>query len=168
MKRALVIVDLQNDFCPGGALAVPGGDLIIPVINRIQRHFDIILATQDWHPPRHQSFASQHPGKHPGEHIQLDGIDQILWPDHCVQGTRGADFVPDLVKEHFSGIIRKGMDPRLDSYSAFFDNRRKKDTGLQVQLRRRGVRELYFVGLACDYCVRYSVLDACELGLKAT
>lgn len=166
MKKALVIVDMQNDFCPGGALPVPEGDRIIPVINRLQARFSVILATQDWHPAGHQSFASQHPGKHPGDRIILGGLEQVLWPDHCVQGTKGADFVSGLVTNRFDRVFRKGTDLRVDSYSAFFDNARRKSTGFLEYLREAGINELYFAGLACDYCVCYSVLDACELGFR--
>lgn len=161
--KTLIITDVQHDFMPGGALGVPGANEIIPVINRIIPKFDHVLATQDWHPPHHVSFASTH-RKKVGEVIQVGGVEQILWPDHCIQGTKGADFANGLHRERIEGIYHKGVDPKVDSYSAFFDNSRKRSTGLAAHLKKHNLKELYFVGLATDYCVLYSVLDSCELG----
>lgn len=162
--KALIIVDIQNDFLPGGALAVPGGEEIIPLVNRLQDKFDLVVATQDWHPAGHGSFASSHPGKKTGEVIMLNGMEQILWPDHCVQGTHGAEFAGGLDVSRIAGIIRKGTDPGIDSYSGFFDNGRKKDTGLHEFLKSNGVDTVYIAGLATDYCVKYTALDAAALG----
>jgi len=167
VKKALIVVDVQNDFLPGGALAVPSGDEIIPNINRmLQLPFDQIIATQDWHPKRHASFASTW-GKKPGEHITLDTVDQILWPDHCVSGTRGAKFSKLLDTTHFHTIIHKGIEATIDSYSTFFDNMRLRSTGLEDYLREKECEEIYFAGLATDYCVLYSVRDALRLGFRA-
>jgi len=166
-NRALVVVDVQNDFCQGGALAVPDGDAVVPVINALLPRFPLVVATQDWHPPGHASFASSHPGRKPLEVIDLDGIQQVLWPDHCVQGTAGADFHPELEREYFRVIIRKGMDPRVDSYSAFRDNHREHPTGLASLLRELGVRHVVIVGLTTDYCAATSARDAIELGFSA-
>jgi nicotinamidase/pyrazinamidase len=163
----LLVVDVQNDFCPGGALAVPNGDAVIPVIHRIAPKFEHVILTQDWHSPRHLSFASAHPGKHPFEQIQVSYGEQTLWPDHCLQGTRGAEFHPAL---HLAGaelILRKGFDPEIDSYSAFFENDRKTPTGLAGYLRERGLTRVFIAGLAYDYCAAYSALDARRLGLPA-
>jgi nicotinamidase/pyrazinamidase len=164
--NALIVVDLQNDFCPGGALAVPGGDEIIPLINRLLPGFDRIVATQDWHPREHGSFAANHPGKKPGDVITLAGLPQILWPIHCVENTPGAEFHPRLDRNRIETIFRKGTDPQIDSYSGFFDNGRRNATGLGDFLRRQGVAEVYLCGLATDYCVKYTALDAVSLGLK--
>ncbi len=164
-KKALIIVDIQNDFCPGGALAVKQGDQIVPLINKIQNKFDFIVATQDWHPQNHKSFASNN-GKKVGEVIELNGLKQILWPDHCVQGSRGAALVKDLVIKKIKQIFQKGTDPAIDSYSAFFDNGHKRKTGLDDYLKAQGVQEIYVVGLATDYCVKFTALDAVELGFK--
>jgi len=166
-NRALVVVDVQNDFCQGGALAVPDGDAVVPVINALLPRFPLVVATQDWHPPGHASFASSHPGRKPLEVIDLDGIQQVLWPDHCVQGTAGADFHPELEREYFRAIIRKGMDPRVDSYSAFRDNHREHPTGLASLLRELGVGHVVIVGLTTDYCAATSARDAIELGFSA-
>ena len=163
--KALIIVDLQNDFCPGGALAVNDGDKIIPIINKLLPKFDLIVATQDWHPKNHKSFASNH-GKKIGEVIDLNGLNQILWPDHCVQGSKGAEFVFTLDAKRIDRIFQKGTDPEIDSYSGFFDNGHKKRTGLDDYLRKKGVDEVYIVGLATDYCVKFTALDAVELGFK--
>lgn len=162
--RALAIVDVQNDFCPGGALAVKDGDQIIPIINQLSpsRYFDLVVATQDWHPADHGSFASQH-GKKPGEIIDLYGISQILWPDHCIQNSPGADFHPDLDQTRFVKIFYKGMDPKIDSYSGFFDNGHKIATGLGDYLNAKGVTDVYLVGLAADYCVKFTALDSINL-----
>lgn len=165
--NALIIVDLQNDFLPGGALAVPRGDEIIPLANGLQSRFEIVLATQDWHPPDHGSFAANHPGKKPGDRVMLDGIEQILWPVHCVQNTHGAEFVRSFDTSRVTRIFHKGTDPRIDSYSTFFDNAQRRDTGLGDYLKKRGIREIYLMGLALDYCVKYSTLDARQLGFNA-
>ena len=164
---ALILVDLQNDFMPGGALAVPDGDAVIPVANRLAQSFDLVVATQDWHPPGHGSFASQHPGNNPGDTVELDGLHQELWPDHCVQGTSGAELHDGLDVRRITRIFQKGTDPRIDSYSTFFDNAHLKSTGLGDYLKEKEVSEVYLMGLATDYCVKFSVLDAVELGFKA-
>ena len=165
--RALVVVDLQNDFCPGGALAVPGGDAVVLVVNAITRRFDLVVATQDWHPADHGSFAVNHAGASMGDVVDLGGVSQVLWPAHCVQDTAGAEFHADFDRAPVAAIIRKGMDPGVDSYSTFFDNARKRITGLGGYLRDRSVTEVWFAGLATDYCVAYSVLDAVDLGFSA-
>jgi nicotinamidase/pyrazinamidase len=162
--RALVLVDLQYDFCPGGALAVPHGDETIAVARKVMRHFELIVATQDWHPPEHKSFAASHPGAAPGEVIRLGGLAQVLWPTHCVQGTHGAELHDGFDQRRLAGVFRKGTDPEIDSYSGFFDNDHKKATGLGDWLTERGVRQLYVLGLATDYCVKATVLDGLELG----
>jgi nicotinamidase/pyrazinamidase len=164
--KALILVDIQNDFIPGGALAVPGGDQIIPTVNRLQRLFDVVVATRDWHPPDHGSFAANHPGKKPGDVIQLDGLSQVLWPVHCVQNTVGAALAPSLDTPLIAEIIDKGTDPGIDSYSGFFDNGHRKATGLGDFLAKRRVREVYVAGLATDYCVKFTALDAVRLGYK--
>ncbi len=164
MKRALLIIDVQNDFVPGGALPTRNGDEVVPVINRVQPLFDLVVATQDWHPADHGSFASNHPGKKPGEVIDLNGLQQVLWPDHCVQNSRGAEFHRDLDMNRVDHVVRKGTDPAIDSYSAFFDNGRRKATGLEQSLRSRGVTDVYVTGLATDYCVLWSARDAADLG----
>ncbi len=164
--KALIVVDLQNDFLPGGSLAVPRGDEIIPLVNKIQEKFDLVVATQDWHPKNHLSFASNHPGKQPFEVINLNGIEQVLWPDHCVQGEKGALFSRNFDDRRVEAIFRKGTDPSIDSYSGFFDNGRKKSTGLADYLRGRGVLQLYVCGLAAEFCVLYTALDAIELGFE--
>jgi nicotinamidase/pyrazinamidase len=164
--QALVLVDLQNDFCPGGALAVPDGDRVIPLVNRLQRGFPLVVATQDWHPPDHGSFAASHRGKRPGEVIELAGLEQILWPVHCVAGTPGAALHPDLACERIAHLIRKGTERDLDSYSALFDNAKRRSTGLAEYLRQRNVGEIYLCGLATEYCVKFSALDAVTLGFR--
>lgn len=166
----LILVDLQNDFLPGGALPVPGGDAVIPVANRLlaAERFGLVVATQDWHPASHASFAANHPGRRPGESIALDGIDQILWPVHCVQGTAGADFAPGLNRQGIQHVVQKGVDPRIDSYSGFFDNGRRRATGLGPYLAGKGAQSLFILGLATDYCVKCTVLDALELGFGVT
>jgi nicotinamidase/pyrazinamidase len=164
--NALILVDIQNDFLPGGALAVPRGDEVIPVANRVQSRFDLIVATQDWHPPDHGSFAPNHPGKRPGDVIELAGLAQVLWPVHCVQQTPGADFAPSLDRSRWTAVIQKGTDPQIDSYSGFFDNGRRRATGLHELLEARGVTDLYLLGLATDYCVKFTALDACLLGYR--
>jgi nicotinamidase/pyrazinamidase len=163
---ALIIVDLQNDFLPGGALAVPRGDEVIPIANKLQPRFDLVVATQDWHPPDHGSFAANHPGKKPGDRIILDGIEQILWPVHCVQHTDGAQFAPSFDTSRVAHVFHKGIDPRIDSYSTFFDNAHRRETGLADYLKKRGINDIYLMGLALDYCVKYSTLDARRLGLN--
>jgi nicotinamidase/pyrazinamidase len=164
--NALIIVDLQNDFLPGGPLAVPGGDEVIPLANELQRRFDVVLATQDWHPPNHGSFAANYPGKKPGDRIMLDGIEQILWPVHCVQNTRGAELAPSFDTKRIAHVFHKGIDPRIDSYSTFFDNAHRRSTGLADYLKDRAIKDIYLLGLALDYCVKYSALDARQLGLN--
>ncbi|MEX2369906.1 MAG: bifunctional nicotinamidase/pyrazinamidase [Bacteroidales bacterium] len=166
--KTLVIIDAQNDFMPGGSLEVPGGDQIVPVINRIQPNFDLVVATQDWHPENHSSFASNHRGKKPFEKILWQGLEQILWPDHCVKNTKGAEIHPDLNTDRVEAIFRKGVHWEIDSYSGFYDNGHKRNTGLAGYLRERGANELYICGLAADVCVRFSVLDALGKGFKVT
>ena len=166
--KTLIIVDIQNDFIPGGSLPVPGGDGIIPVVNRIQGRFDLVLATQDWHPPNHLSFASNQPGRKPFETITIGEIDQTLWPDHCVQGSKGAEFPPELEMDRVEAIIRKGVQQRIDSYSGFFDNGHLKATGLSGYLKERGANKLFFCGLAGDICVYFTILDAVNEGFSAT
>ena len=163
-SSALVIVDLQNDFCTGGALAVQGGEHVAQPINSLLPQFDHVVLTQDWHPKGHVSFASSWPGRHPYETVEADGIPQILWPDHCVQGSEGAAFHSSLEAGQATLVLRKGNHPRLDSYSRFFENDRKTPTGLDGWLRNIGVSELYLAGLATDFCVLYSALDALGLG----
>src|SRR5215469_53153 len=168
--KALIIVDVQNDFLPGGALAVPDGDRVISVINELSQEFDLVFTTQDWHPANHCSFAASHPGKKIGDRILIDGQEQILWPVHCVQNTYGAELAAGLHPKVISGGVRisKGTDDRVDSYSGFFDNHRKRATGLEKLLRQHGADELTIVGLATDYCVKATVLDARELGFPVT
>ena len=158
--RALLLIDLQNDFLPGGALAVADADRVVPVANRLQGEFDLVVATQDWHPADHGSFAANHPGKRTGERIDLDGLAQILWPVHCVQGTHGAALAATLETDRIERIFRKGTDPSIDSYSGFFDNGHRKSTGLRGYLEERGVTATYIMGLATDYCVKFSALDS--------
>jgi nicotinamidase/pyrazinamidase len=165
-KKALVLVDLQNDFLPGGSLAVERGDEVIPVANAVQRGFDLIVATQDWHPANHGSFASNHEGKKPGDVIELHGLQQVLWPDHCVQGTRGAEFHRDVDLGRVQRVFRKATDSEIDSYSAFFDNGHLKSTGLGDFLKAQGVEEIYIAGLATDYCVKFTAFDALDLGFR--
>ncbi len=167
-NRALLIVDVQNDFCPGGALAVERGDEVVAVINRVSPAFTRIVATQDWHPPGHLSFASSHPGRKPLETVDASGIAQVLWPDHCVRGSRGAELHPLLDTRGVGIVLRKGMRKELDSYSAFFENDRTTPTGLAGYLRGLGVEELFVCGLATDYCVLASVMDALAIGFRAT
>lgn len=162
--RALLLIDIQNDFVPGGMLAVPGGDAVIPLANALQPRFELVAATQDWHPAGHGSFASSHPGRQPFEQTNLHDLPQTLWPDHCVQGTPGADFHPALDQHRIEAIFRKGTRPDLDSYSGFFDNSHRKSTGLADYLRGRGIRQLYLAGLAADYCVYFSAKDALQEG----
>ncbi len=164
--NTLLIIDVQNDFLPGGALEVPGSGAIVPIINRIGSGFDLVVAAQDWHPHGHGSFASSHPGRAPFERIDLHGLEQTLWPDHCVQGSRGAEFSAELDTRRVEAIFRKGMDPAIDSYSAFFDNGRRKATGLADFLRGRGAKALWLCGLAGDICVHFSALDALDEGFE--
>jgi nicotinamidase/pyrazinamidase len=164
--NALVIVDLQNDFLPGGALPVPHGDEVIPLANELQDRFELVVATQDWHPADHGSFAENHPGKKPGDRIMLDGIEQILWPVHCVENTRGAEFVSSFDRSRVARVFQKGIDPRIDSYSTFFDNAHRRTTGLGDFLKEQAVTDIYLLGLALDYCVKFSALDARGLGLN--
>jgi nicotinamidase/pyrazinamidase len=164
--RALILVDIQNDFLPGGALAVPHGDRVIPVANRLQPQLPLVVATQDWHPAGHGSFASTQ-GRHPGELGELGGLPQVLWPDHCVQGTRGAELCARLDTSRVEAVLRKGTDPGIDSYSGFFDNGQRKSTGLADYLRGRGADEVLLLGLATDYCVKATALDARRLGFGA-
>ena len=166
-QDALIVVDVQNDFCPGGALPVPDGDAVIPAILRIAPRFEHLLLTQDWHPPAHGSFASRYPGKTAGDVVELEGRQQRLWPDHCVQGTRGAELHPALKLERAELILRKGLRPNIDSYSAFFENDRVTPTGLVGYCRERGLRRLFFAGLAYDFCVGFSALDAQAAGFEA-
>jgi nicotinamidase/pyrazinamidase len=162
-KNALIMVDLQNDFCPGGSLAVPGGHEVIPLANQLQNHFDYIIATQDWHTEDHVSFASSHEGGKKGSVVTIEGIEQVLWPDHCVQFTKGADFHPELQTKKIAKIFYKGSDANIDSYSGFYDNAHLRSTGLAEYLREEGIDTVYILGLATDYCVKYTALDAKEL-----
>lgn len=164
--KALILVDIQNDFLPGGALAVPEGDAVVPVANRLQGFFDRVIATRDWHPAGHGSFASSHADHEVGQFVDLGGQAQILWPDHCVEETVGADFAPGLETSGVEKVFYKGVDPKVDSYSAFFDNAHLRATGLGDYLRETGVEEVYVLGLATDYCVKFTALDALHLGFE--
>jgi nicotinamidase/pyrazinamidase len=164
MKNALVIVDVQNDFVPGGALAVTSGDQIIPVINQLQPRFDLVVATQDWHPANHGSFAVNHPGAKPFDLVTLAGLPQVLWPVHCVQHTHGAELVGSLYVGRIEKVFTKGTAPQIDSYSGFFDNGHRKATGLGDYLRDQQVSDVFIAGLATDYCVKFTALDAVQLG----
>jgi nicotinamidase/pyrazinamidase len=164
--KCLILVDLQNDFLPGGALPVPDGDAVIPLANRLQAAFPLVVATQDWHPANHGSFAANHPGKRPFDQIDLNGLPQTLWPVHCVQNTMGAELAPALNQDHIANVFTKGTDPAIDSYSGFFDNGHRKATGLQEWLETRAVGEVYLCGLATDYCVKFTALDARRLGFN--
>lgn len=166
--NALIIIDVQYDFLPGGALAVNHGNEIVQIINELQPEYDLVVATQDWHPAGHKSFFTSHPGKKPFEVISLNGLDQVLWPEHCLQGTQGAELVPELLTNHIEAIFRKGMDKEIDSYSGFFDNGRKKSTGMADYLKGRGVTEVAVCGVAADYCVYYTANDALDLGFKSS
>jgi nicotinamidase/pyrazinamidase len=165
-SHALLVIDVQNDFCPGGALAVPDGDAVVAVVNRLLPLFPVVVFTQDWHPAGHTSFASAHPGRKPYDAIELDYGRQTLWPDHCVPGTHGAEFHPHLDTRAASVIVRKGTNPAVDSYSAFYENDRRTSTGLAGLLRERGVERLVLTGLATDFCIRYSALDAVREGFS--
>jgi len=164
MLKVLILVDIQNDFMPGGALAVKEGDKILPIVNSLIINFDLVIATQDWHPANHGSFASNHPGKKIGQLIDLNGTAQILWPDHCVQNTMGAEFHRDLNKVKITKIFPKGADKNIDSYSGFFDNGRLKSTGLGDYLKEKSVSQVFICGLATDYCIRFTALDALDEG----
>jgi nicotinamidase/pyrazinamidase len=166
--KALIVIDQQNDFCPGGALAVPEGDQIVQGINALMPEFDAVILTQDWHPAGHSSFASSHDGKSPYDVIDMPYGPQVLWPDHCIQGSIGAKFHMELQQDRADLIIRKGYNPAIDSYSAFFENDHKTATGLEGYLRTRGITELTMVGLALDFCVNFSAVDAANLGFDVT
>lgn len=168
MTQALIVIDVQNDFCPGGALAVPEGDQIVPGINALIEAHETVILTQDWHPAGHSSFASSHAGKVPMEMIEMPYGPQVLWPDHCVQGSEGAAFHKDLNTTRADLIIRKGFNPAIDSYSALFENDQKTPTGLEGYLRSRGITDLVMVGLATDFCVNFSAVDAAKQGFTVT
>ncbi len=168
MTHALIVIDVQNDFCPGGALAVTGGDEIVPGINALMADAEAVILTQDWHPAGHSSFASSHDGKAPFETTEMPYGTQVLWPDHCVQGSEGAAFHVDLDTTRADAIIRKGYNPAIDSYSAFFENDHKTPTGLHGMLQERGISKLTMVGLATDFCVNFSAVDAAKLGYDVT
>ncbi len=165
-KNALIVIDVQNDFCPGGNLAVNEGDKVVPVINSISSKFYKVIATQDWHPANHLSFAKNHPGKNVYDVVDLNGVSQVLWPEHCVQGTKGAQFHPELNTDGFHLILRKGTNPEIDSYSAFMENDKKTKTGLEAYLKSLGIEQVFLCGLATDYCVFFSAMDAVTLGFE--
>lgn len=165
-NSVLLIVDVQNDFLPDGALAVINGDKVVPIINALQEKFDFIVATQDFHPSDHRSFAVNHEGKSTGETIELNGLPQILWPAHCVQGSEGAEFHAELNTVNWKAIFQKGKNPEVDSYSGFFDNARRGDTGLGDFLQNEGIMNVFVTGLAQDYCVKFTALDSVSLGFK--
>jgi len=167
-QSALIVIDVQNDFCPGGALAVAGGDAVVPLVNRVARQFGVRVYTQDWHAPDHRSFAANHPGAAAFSLAEMDYGPQVLWPTHCVQGTPGAAFHPALETDHADMVLRKGFRSHVDSYSAFFENDRATPTGLAGYLRERGVGAVWLAGLATDFCVAYSALDAVRLGFSVT
>jgi nicotinamidase/pyrazinamidase len=167
-KKALTVIDVQNDFCPGGSLAVNEGDKIVPVINSIMAKFDVVIGTQDWHPKNQISFASNHKGKNIYEQIEIEGILQTLWPDHCVQGTEGAAFHKDLDATKFGIILRKGTNPKIDSYSAFKENDKKTETGLHGYLNALSIKDIFLCGLATDYCVYYSAIDSMAYGFNTS
>ena len=162
--RTLLLIDLQRDFCPGGALAVPEGNAVVPIVNALMMRFEHVVATQDWHPANHSSFAANHLWRKPGQVIEINGLEQVLWPIHCVQESFGASFHPDVHTEGIDRTFVKGTDPMIDSYSGFFDNGHRKDTGLGTYLKAQGTTAVYIAGLATDYCVKYSALDAVQLG----
>jgi nicotinamidase/pyrazinamidase len=164
--KALILVDIQNDFLPGGALAVPNGDKVIPIANKLQVAFPLVVATQDWHPANHGSFAASHPGKQVFEQIELNGLPQTLWPVHCVQNTKGAELATALNRVRIAKVFPKGTDAGIDSYSGLFDNGHRKSTGLGEWLKTQGVTEVFVCGLATDYCVKFTALDAAEMGFK--
>ena len=164
--KALILVDLQNDFCNFGALAVKGGNDVIPIANQLMEKFELVVATQDWHPADHESFAAVHYFRQPGQVMNLHGLEQVLWPIHCVQGTFGAEFVQELNTNKITKVFPKGTDKTVDSYSGFFDNGKRGDTGLHAYLQEKNVTEVYVMGLALDYCVKFTATDAIELGYK--
>lgn len=164
--KALILTDIQNDFLPGGALAVPDGGAVIPIANRLQSTFPVVVATQDWHPANHGSFAANHPGKKAFEQIELNGLPQTLWPVHCMQNTSGAALAAGLKQDRIAKIFQKGTDPDIDSYSGLFDNGHRKSTGLGEWLKEKGVKEVFVCGLATDYCVKFTALDAVQSGFK--
>lgn len=164
--KTLILVDIQNDFLPGGALAVPDGDAIVPIVNRLLPRFDLVVATQDWHSADHGSFAANHPGRQPFESIELNGLPQTLWPVHCVQNTGGVCFAPGLDTRRVARVFPKGTDARVDSYSGLFDNGRRSSTGLAEWLKENGARELWVCGLATDFCVKFTALDAVAEGFR--
>ncbi len=164
--KALILVDLQNDFMPGGALAVEEGNEVVAIANYLAPRFDLVVATQDWHPANHASFASTHQGRKPGDQVELNGVTQTLWPDHCVQGTPGADFHANLHRNSIDRIFHKGTNPEIDSYSGFYDNNRQFSTGMTDWLRKQGVEQVYIMGLATDYCVKFTALDAIKEGFR--
>jgi nicotinamidase/pyrazinamidase len=166
--KTLIIIDVQNDFMQGGPLEVPLGNTILSVINKVQRYFDLVVATQDWHPKNHKSFASNHYGKKSFDKMILNGVPQTLWPDHCIQGSPGAELHHDIESNRIAAIFRKGMDPEVDSYSGFYDNNHKLSTGLAGYLKEKGTTEIYFCGLAADICVYYTILDSLQEGFSAT
>ncbi|MFW5750743.1 MAG: bifunctional nicotinamidase/pyrazinamidase [Planctomycetota bacterium] len=166
MRHALILVDIQNDFMPDGALPVSDGDAVVPVANRLAHRYPVVAASQDWHPPDHGSFASVHPGKEPFEVIELNGLEQVLWPPHCIQDTWGAEFHPQLERKPIQQVFRKGVDPAVDSYSAFFDNGRRSATGLHEWLQEREVHVIDVLGLATEVCVQATASDARELGYR--
>ena len=168
MGQALIVIDVQKDFCPGGALEVPQGDAIVTGINTLMATADAVILTQDWHPAGHSSFASSHAGKSPYDMIDMPYGPQVLWPDHCIQGSVGAQFHPDLQIDRADLILRKGYNPDIDSYSAFFENDHRTPTGLEGFLRTRGIEKLTLVGLATDFCVNFSAVDAAKLGFEVT
>jgi nicotinamidase/pyrazinamidase len=164
--KALILVDIQNDFLPDGALAVPDGDHVIRVVNKLQSAFPLVVATQDWHPANHGSFAVNHAGRKPFDQITLNGLPQTLWPVHCVQGSKGAELAPGLERKKIAKVFQKGTDPAIDSYSGLFDNGHRKSTGLGEWLKTQGVTEVFVCGLATDYCVKFTALDAAQFGFK--
>ncbi|MWB76508.1 bifunctional nicotinamidase/pyrazinamidase [Pseudooceanicola sp. 216_PA32_1] len=168
MTRALIVIDIQNDFCPGGALAVEGGHAIVPEVNALMAEFDAVILTQDWHPAGHSSFASQHAGAAPYALVEMPYGPQVLWPDHCIQGSHGAAFHPDLTTDRADMILRKGYNPAIDSYSAFYENDHTTPTGLEGYLRSRNITDLTMVGLATDFCVNFSAVDAAKSGFSVT
>lgn len=165
--KALILVDVQNDFMPGGTLEIANGDSIVPIINQLLPKFELVVATQDWHPADHASFACNHEGKNPFDIIDLFGMQQVLWPDHCVQGTKGAEFHPEMETLNIAAIFRKGMNPEIDSYSGFYDNGHRQSTGLAGYLNDKGADQLYFAGLAADICVYFTIKDALDEGFSA-
>ena len=164
--KALLVIDLQNDFLPDGSLAVPQAGELIPIINPLMKHYDLTVATQDWHPENHGSFATNHSGKKIGDLIDLDGLPQVLWPVHCVQNSKGANFAPDLETRNFSAIFQKGLDPQIDSYSGFYDNGHRQSTGLADFFHHKQISEVHLCGVATDYCVKFSALDSLREGFK--